>query len=205
MSVHIDKVPRHLGLDILGSIGVFERILGVFEMIRCRRYAYDHDCPTVSAKGESKKSSELAVSIGDMADTTPGFAKGVDAIPESKEGLVNISSFYHSLTHVGGGARAFAARKIDYGEGSHGIDFVGPGSSRSLSDVDLKNGMRPGGRLVGKSRGLGSSSVALHDHRLDLLRVFRMLLRQAWDGDTSILVLAHGQSSSGNVGISFQQ
>src|SRR6266702_596078 len=168
--INVDYIPCHNAcLYLGGAFGIYKGIVSVVKVYGCRRDADDHDSLAVPTKGEFQQPCELAIAIGDVADGATAFAKGVDAVSQSQQGLVDVGTFYHPLAHVSGGSCPLTASQIDDRECAHKTLFGQRGSPRGLGNMDLQDRMRAGRSLIRVCWRLSPSGVPHEDYVLDFL------------------------------------
>lgn len=109
-SIH---VPRDLGDDILGSVGIFEGVSRVLDVNRAGRHTDNHHCPAIAAQTELEQSREFTIPVRDVrlpCAMRCGDTKRIDAVSESQKRLVNVGAFLHSVAHVLRRTSSFASR-----------------------------------------------------------------------------------------------
>jgi len=66
MKLDIEHVSLDNGLDLLGTIRIFECVKGVFIGCESRRDISDHHCATVPTQTVFQETGQFGVAIGDM-------------------------------------------------------------------------------------------------------------------------------------------
>ena len=62
--LHVMHVPLNICLNVLGPVGVLERVVSLLETLAATRDVGNHDCPAVAAQTVFEEASQLGVSVG---------------------------------------------------------------------------------------------------------------------------------------------
>ena len=156
MEVDVEDVLLETDLDLLGSVGVLQRVEGVLEGLRAWTDVGNHDSPAVASDGVLEKPGQLGVTVGNVLGS---ISQGVDAISKSKERLVDVGSFSEPGSLVTSDGSLLAASQVNQTHLGH-LDLGAEPRVLVLQlDEDLQHGVGPAALGVGVRGVLGSVAV----------------------------------------------
>ena len=144
-------VARHLRLEVLGAVGVLERVDGLLELAVRGRDARNHDRATVAAERVLEQPRHLRVAVRHVPDALL-VGERCDAVAQREQRAVDVGSLLEAGALVVGLARPLRASQVHHRElaDAHVAGHVR--RALRLLDGHLQHRVRARRDLVGRRR-----------------------------------------------------
>ena len=203
MPVDVQQVARHLGLNVLGLVGILECVVCLVVMRTRRTHTCDHNSLAIATEGKLEQAGQLAVPVRDVSAPCASalvhvrLTQCIDAAAQRKERSVDIGAFLHPHAVIRCRRRTLRACEINDIQRCTAHFLDGVGRAGASSHIHLQYRMTPATHSVRLGRTLCSPLVPFSNHVEDLLGRLGNMLGNADDRDLPSCILSQGQAATG--------
>ena len=117
-------IALHVGLNVLGSVGILERVVSLLETLASTCDVGDHHCPAVATQTVFEQTSQLRISVRNVVllSFRAVLVERVDAVSEGEERPIDVCTLDHTHATIICLLGSFRAGQVD---------------QRQLSDVNF--------------------------------------------------------------------